>query len=133
MPNAANITVKKFDGTTDVIYTSVSPSPGDGAPAIWRNQTVGSAAAHYPEFRLSSREGSAGKERRLRSTYLYPQIAANSTTGVTSVVEKATASTDWVVPKGMSTVDIQQFAAQYANLLAAAIIKQCVVDGVSAT
>ncbi|DAD50928.1 coat protein [ssRNA phage SRR6049586_1] len=33
MPAIANITVKKNDDTTDIVWTAVQPSSGDGTPA----------------------------------------------------------------------------------------------------
>lgn len=133
MPALANITVKKNDGTTDITYTGVSPSSGDGVPAVWKSQTVGVAMAHQPEFRLTSREASKGARRALRSTYQYPQIATNSTTNLTSVVDRAMADTNWVFPKGMAQSDINEFVSQYANLLVATLVKDCVKAGYSAT
>jgi len=133
MPAIANITVKKNDGVTDITYTAQTPSSGDNSAAVWRSTTVGTAPAHQPELRLASREAKQGGSRALRSTFMYPQIATNTTTGVTSVIDKAMASTDWTIPKGMSQTDINEFAAQYANLLAAALIKSCVQAGFSAS
>lgn len=40
MAAIANITIKKADGTTDVVYTALTGAPGDGAPAKWRNEDV---------------------------------------------------------------------------------------------
>lgn len=128
----ASLTIKKNDGTTDIVYTGVSPASGE-SPCVLRSQTVGSAAIHQPEFRLSAKDAKAGKSRHLRSTYVYPQIATNTTTGVTSVVERAMASTDWDLPKSMSSADVNEFVSQYANLLAAAIIRQTVKEGFSLT
>lgn len=133
MPAIANITVKKNDAVTDIVYAYKSPSAGDTVAAIWRSDTVGSAPAHQPEFRLTAREVAKGASRGLRSTYVYPQIATNTTTSTTSVVNKAMASTDWTIPKGMSAADINEFASQYANLLASTLAKQCVKDGYSAS
>jgi hypothetical protein len=133
MPALANITIKKANGTTDIVYTGKSPSAGDGVPAIWRSDTVGFAVAHQPEFRLTAREASKGLKRAMRVTYVYPQIATNSTTGVTSVIDKAMASADVTLPKGMATADVAEFAYQWANLVASSLIKQCLADGVSAT
>lgn len=133
MPAIANITIKKNDGTTDIVYTGVSPSSGDGVPAVWKAQTVGTAPSHQPEFRLSAREGSKGAQRFLRTTLQYPQIATNTTTGVTSVVDRATFAGDWHVPKNMSQADINEFASQVANLLASTLIKDCVKAGYSAS
>lgn len=133
MPSLANITVKKNDGTTDITYTGVTPSSGDKTAAAWKSQTVGSAPAHQPEFRLASRDADMGKKRALRSTYSYPQIATNTTTSLTSVVDRAMASTDWNFPKSMSQTDINEFVSQYANLLTATLVKDCVKSGYSAT
>ncbi len=133
MPSLANITVKKNDGTTDITYTGVVPSSGDGTPAVWKSQSVGSAPAHQPEFRLSSKEAKQGGSRAARSTYSYPQIATNTTTSLTSVVDRASAATDWQFPKGMSQSDINEFVSQYANLLVSTLVKDCVKSGYSAT
>lgn len=133
MPSMANITVKKNDGTTDIVYSGQSPSSGDNTPAIWKATTVGSAPAHQPEFRLAARDASKGAKRVLRSTFQYPQIATNSATGLTSVVDRASADTNWNFPKGMNQTDINEFVSQYANLLVATLVKDCVKQGYSAS
>lgn len=133
MPSITDITVKKDNGTTDIVYTAVSPSSGDGTPAVWKSQTVGTAPAHQPEFRLMAKDASRGLKRTLRSTYVYPQIATDSTTGLTSVVERASFAGDWSIPKGMSAADINEAVSQYANLIAAALIKACCKSGYSAS
>lgn len=133
MAALANITVKKNDGVTDIVYTGLSPSSGDGVQAVWKSQTIGSAPNHQPEFRLGAREASSGQKRALRSTYVYPQIATDTTTNTTSVVNSAFASTDWNFPKGMTQSDINEFVSQYANLLVSTLVKDCVKSGYSAT
>jgi hypothetical protein len=133
MPTMANITVKAANNTTDVVYTGKSPSAGDTVPAIWRNETVGTAAQHMPEFRLAFRDSPNSQERRGRATYVYPQIATDTTTTLTSVVNKAMAGADFTLPKGMKMTDINEFAAQFGNLFASALIKACVAEGYSAT
>lgn len=133
MPAIADLTVKKDNGTTDIVYAAQAPSSGDGTAAVWKSTTVGTAQAHQPEFRLTARDASGGSSRALRSTFQYPQIATDSTTGLTSVANKAMASTDWSFPKGMTAADVNEFVSQYANLLSAALIKSCVKTGYSAS
>lgn len=133
MPQIADITVKKNDGTTNIVYTAVSPSSGDGTPAIWKSQTVGSAAAHQPEFRLSSRDASNGARRALRATYVYPMIATNTSTTLTTVVERASGDVNWVIPKGMAQADVNEFVSQMSNLIVASLIVACVKAGYSAS
>lgn len=123
----ANITVKKNDGTTDIIYTAKGGANGN-LPAIWQ-APGGNAQQHQPEFRLSSRDTVRGADRNLRSTYRYPQVATNTTTGVTSVVNTARARTDWDFPKSMSQADINEFVSQYANLLVSTLMKDSCKSG----
>lgn len=133
MPSMADITVKKNDGVTDIVYVQQAPSSGDSTPAVWKATAVGTAASHQPELRLVSREANNGSKRALRSTFSYPQIATNSTTSLTSVVNRAMAATDWTLPKEMTASDIDEFVSQYANLLASALLKSCVKAGYSAS
>lgn len=133
MPTLANITVKKNDGTTDIVWTGVVPSSGDKSAAVWKSQTVGTASAHQPELRMTGRESGDTRKRLLKVTAKYPQIATNSTTGVTSVVDEASFAADWVVPKGMPASDVNEFASQIGNLIASTLLKQCVKEGYAAS
>ncbi|UHM27614.1 MAG: hypothetical protein FLV1_gp2 [Fushun levivirus 1] len=133
MPSMADIVVKAANGTTDVTYTAKSPSAGNGVPAIWRNQSVGSAPSHMPELRLAFRDSPNGAERRGRATFVYPQIATDTTTSLVSVVNKAIAGMDITLPKGMSSAAAAEFGAQLGNLLATALIKSCNSDGYAPT
>jgi hypothetical protein len=132
MPSAANITVKKNDDTTDVVYTLKSPSAGENAPAIWRNDTVGTAINHRPELRVSFRQGSDGKSRQGRATFVYPEIATNTTTGVTSVVDKSSFALDFRLSQNMAAASTDECVSQFFNLLDSVLVKDCFKQGVSA-
>lgn len=133
MPAGSNITVKKDDNTTDIVYTFQVPSSGDGTPAVWKCTTIGTSQAHQPELRLSASEADGGQSRRLRATYQYPQIATDSTTSLISVVNKATCSVEWKFPKGMTSLDVNEFVSQLSNLLDDTVVKNCLKAGYSAT
>lgn len=133
MPSASNVVVKKNDGVTDITYTTVQPSSGDGVAAIWQSQTVGNSISHRPEFRLSAREADQGRKRAARVTFMYPQIATNSTTTLTSVVDRTMISANVTLPKAMAVADINEAVSQFANLLASTLIKDCLKQGYSAT
>lgn len=133
MSAIANITVKKNDGTTDITFTAVVPSSGDGVYAVWKSQTVGSSPAHQPELKLSSREASNGAKRALHAVFNYPQIATDTTTSLTSVVNRATISADWTIPKDMSQADINECVSQFANLLASTLMKDSAKTGYAPT
>lgn len=128
MPNMANITIKKNDGTTDVAYTAVVPSAGDKSPAVWRNNTVGTAASHRPEFRAVSRDNGTNSARRVDFSGIYP-YTVTGTDGKIAVADKFTFTASALVPKGMPDADVNEAASQTLNLMASALIKEVVKSG----
>lgn len=132
MPNLANITVKKNDGTTDVVYTGVIASAGDKTPAVWRSNSVGAASAFRPELRLSSESNASKTVRRLTETYSYP-VTVTGSDGKVAVAHRATKTTTWTVPTEMPDTDVAEFVSQSAALDVSALIKDCIKSGYSAT
>jgi len=132
MPAMANITVKKYDGTTDVVYTAQQPSAGDNAPAIWKDETTGTVLAGRPVLALVARNNGNKGARRLSASYLYPKVRTDSATNVT-VQGGASFDGSFLIPQDMTMVEIREFVHQSTNLLAAALIKQCLITGYSAT
>lgn len=129
MPAMANITVKKNDGVTDQIWTSVQASGGDKSPAIWRNLSVGSAPAYNPELRMTSRPNQDGTVRRVEWIMTWPQTAVG-TDGVTRKLNIFNLSPGGaVVPQGMANVDLNEASAQGANLVASPLFKSCLSSG----
>lgn len=132
MPSMANITVKKNDGTTDVIYMGVQPSAGDKSPAVWQNQSVGSAVAHRPEFRTVAQDNGTNTARRVNMSYMYPSLVTGSD-GRISVADKVTFNGSFSLPKAMPQVDTNEAAVQLANLIASALVKEMLKSGYSAS
>lgn len=132
MPTMANITVKKNDGTTDVVYTMTAPSAGDKSPAVWRNNAVGSAAAFRPELRISSQSNGTKTARRVEGSYMYPSIVTGGD-GKSMVADRCLINVSAVVPQGMADVDVNEAVAQGLNLFASALVKQSVQSGFSPT
>lgn len=118
-----DLTVKKNDDTTDILWSAISASPGDGSPAVWKSKTVGAAPAHQPEIRLMSKEGSNGKTRVQRITAFYPQIAVNTTTGITSIINVARATFELSADKSMPSSDVNEFVSQLFNIFDHATFK----------
>lgn len=132
MPNQANVTIKKNDGTTDVTYTAVIPSSGDKSPAIWKNQTLGTASAHRPEMKLQSRDNGTGSARRLDGSYMYPSLTVG-TDGKTYVGDKLIGSISFLVPKGMPDAEINEGVSQFVNLCASVAFKDAFKQGYAHT
>lgn len=132
MPSMAAITVKKNDGTTDQIWTNVQASGGDKSPAIWRNQSVGPAPTFMPEMRMSSKPNGDGSVRRLEGQVDWKQSALG-TDNITRKVNVGYIKFEVVVPQGMITADLNEFASQASNLLGSALFKSCIKDGFAPT
>lgn len=128
MPNMANITVKKNDGTTDVVYTQQIPSAGDKSPAIWRNLTVGSAASHRPELKVHTQSNGNATARRVNFNFMYPTLVTGSD-GRTSVSDRLLITISALVPLGMPDVDLNEGVAQGLNLAASSLIKDTLKSG----
>lgn len=125
MPNITNLTVKKADGTTDVTYTALNPAGGDGIPAIFRSQGVGSAPAANPEFRVSSRANKAG--RVLRITAHYPKVTTVS--GAEQVNSGAVFTVEMQVSSSQAASDSAEAAAQFVNLCKTPLLQACLNSG----
>lgn len=132
MVQQANIIVKKHDNTTDITYTAVQPSSGDGVQAVWKALTVGTAPAHQPELRVSARPHSQGR-REMRYTYVYPELSTNSTTGITSVIERVLGSCSIIVNTNSANSVINEGSAQFLNLVASAHAKAVTQSGYGPT
>lgn len=127
MPNLANITVKKADGTTDVVYTAITGAAGD-SPAVFRNKTVGTTIAEQPSLLIRSKDNGPRTARRVSCDFSWPIMSQDA--GGNKIVSGRMAGTASVlVPMNQPTADIEQQAAQFANLLGSALVKASFVEG----
>lgn len=129
MAQLANITVKKHDGTTDVVYTGIEPA-SSGNPATWKNQTVGDAQAHQPELRVSAKR--RGTMVEVKGTFRYPQVVTDSTTGVKKIQRWYTESRVAAFDSQMAQADVNEASSQCSNLWASALVKEMLRTGTSA-
>lgn len=132
MPQIANITVKKNDGTTDVVYTGVVPSAGEKSPAIWRNQTVGTASAHQPQVSMTSRFNGARTARRIDVALTYPSLVTGSD-GKVSISDRVVLNLSGVIPQGMVTTDVNEAVSQLLNVAASVLFKDSFKTGFAPT
>lgn len=123
MPNIADITVKKADGTTDVVFTAITPSAGDNSAAIFRSNSVGVSIAQRPSLAVTP-SGKPGR-RVVKTNFVYPVVDLVSGKVVDYITMKcesnaADTAADAVVAEAM---------AQASNLNASALIKSVRVIG----
>jgi hypothetical protein len=129
MPQMADITVKKADNSTDIVYVAQSPSAGDSQPAVWRATAAGAAPAFQPQLKLWTKNNGPKTARRVYFEYTYPQTATDSTTTLTTVVNKEIFSGSCILPNEVPSTISAEFAAQFGHLMSAALIISCNSSG----
>ena len=127
MAQIANITVKKFDGTTDIVYVAKTGAAGNGIPAIWRADSVSTIPAQCPTFTLAATSNANGTTRIMKWEFDLPIIDSSSGSpvvvghqkgnGVIPVVQNA----DWN--------QVREGVAQQLNLMAAALVRTSILEG----
>lgn len=132
MASIANITIKKADGTTDVVYTALTPSAGDKIPARWRANAVSPIPAFRPTFELLARpSGNAANARRVEVALMYPVV--QSVGGVDQVVFTVPFRGDATLPQGLPQDQVKEAIYQFGNLLVNALIRQCLEEAQAPT
>ncbi len=132
MPQMADITVKKNDGTTDIVFTAMIPSAGDKSAAIWRSNTVGTAPALRPEMQCISQSNGPKTARRVNLKFSYPSLVTGSD-GKVNVADRAIIEISAVIPQGMADADTNEAVSQGLNLAASTLIKSTVKAGFAPT
>lgn len=133
MAQIANIVVKKADGVTDITFTALQPSSGDGVAAVWRSETVGSAAGHKPTLQMSSRWNGPRTARRVDISFQYPQLYTDSTTGLTAVKNRVPITVSAVIPSDMPDAEVGEAVAQAMNLVDSTLVVDSMKSGYAPT
>lgn len=121
----ADVTIKKADGSTDILFTAKTPSAGDSVQALWRSDTVGTSAGTRPAVTCVASWNGPKTARKINVKFTYPFLDA--TTG--AVLGQAIYSVDATVPASMPDADVSQYAAQSANFVASSLIKSVMNAG----
>lgn len=127
MPNQANITIKAANGTTDVVYTALTPAAGDRTPARWANTLASARANLRPTAEMTTRFNNARSARHVDFVLKYHEIATVS--GAELVVGTVLMNATWVVPLQVTDHTISEAVAQFGNLLKSALISDSVKAG----
>jgi hypothetical protein len=131
----ASITVKKFDGTTDIVYDALSASGGDGSPAVWRQDTGAAAGLPVglrPILKLTSTWNGPKTARQMKYNFIMPYAVQDSTTTKYSATDRIVADGIITMPQGIPAANLNE-VYQLLNLLAATLVKQAVAAGYSPT
>lgn len=133
MPTMADITVKKNDGSTDVIYVKLQASGGEQSPAIWRLAAATGTNGQKPELRMSSQFNAAQTGRKFKIDFSYPEVYTDANTSLTLVKARANVKVEGFIPIDMTDANAEEFGAQFGNLLAAALIEEAMTAGFAPT
>ncbi len=117
MTAIANITVKKNDGVTNIVWTALKGSGGDGDPAVWRSDTATGYVGQKPTFSLSAKTSGSGEVRRLDFKGVYPSVYTDSTTSVTSKLGQFVLTGSLALPQGLPATDLNEACAQFVHML----------------
>lgn len=136
MATIASITVKKFDGTTDIIYDALAGSGGDSSPAIWRQDT--GAVAGLPvglrnTLKLWTMFNGPKTARQAKFDFVAPYAVQDSTTTLYAAKDRVVASGIITLPQGIPSTWLNEASFQFGNLMAAALIKSSIAGGYSPT
>lgn len=136
MPAMASLTVKKADGTTDIVFDALSASGGDNSPAVWRQDT--GATAGLPVglralFRLWTLWNGPKTARQAKFNFVAPYAVQDSTTTLYSAKDRVVFDGIVTIPQGIPASDINEAIYQGCNLLAATLVKQAMSAGYAPT
>jgi hypothetical protein len=130
----ADITVKKNDGVTDILYVQKVPSSGDNVEAYWRSDAATAAYAGLkPEFRMATKWNQAKTARRCNIVGVYPSVAVDSTTTVSTAIGKVIAEVSFIIPQMVPQGDIDEAVSQISNLINSALIRSSLKAGFAPT
>lgn len=136
MPAIANYTVKKADGTTDIVFNAMSGSAGDNSPAFWRQDT--GAAAGLPIGLRSTLKVSSGwngpkTARRVTLQGVFPYAVQDSTTTLYMARDRALFDGVFLLPQSMPSTNLLEFVHQMCNLISNQQTKDQAYYGYAAT
>lgn len=126
MPTMASMTVKKADGTTDIVYDALAASGGDSSPAIWRQDT--GAVAGLPNglkalLKLFSGWNGPKTARVLRFQYRRPYATQDTTTSLYSSKDAVVVEVTCTVPQNMPASEASEGVYQGLNLASHSLVK----------
>lgn len=132
MTTIASITVKKADGTTNIVWSAVAGSAGTSA-ALWRSTTATGTVGQQPWYSLSSRSNGDNTVRRIDGKISFPSVYTETSTSLTKVLSTMNLTFSAAVPLDVSAIDLSEFAAQATNLMVDAMTRGSITSGYAPT
>jgi hypothetical protein len=131
MPTLQNITVKKYDNVTDVIYIAKAGATADGVPAIYQLEAGFPVPATRPTLKVTTRDNGKGTSRRFTANYRYP-IYYTDANGKLVISGSVPGEFSTVLPQDMDQTIPNEAHQQFVHLLAHALMKEMLAAGQAA-
>lgn len=122
-----NITVKKADGTTNLVYVAKRPA-GSNTPAVYSADADSTTAAFRSTLTISDRR-SNGKSPTQRVELNFTRPVLQTVSGVTSTIGNIPISLVAVVPATFADSEIAEAVAQFGNLVVSADVQAALKSG----
>lgn len=131
MANVATLTVKKADGTTDIVYTALKGSGSDSDPALWEVANASVARIFRQVASFTSRWNARKTARNCELAVVIPETVVVA--GETKLVGSVPVRISVVRPTNVSDAVVKEAVYQAANLFVLAAIKDQMVSGYAPT
>lgn len=131
MPQMADISVKKADGTTNVTYTALTPSAGDTVAARWRENTQAAVVGNRPAAMQFARMNGTGRARVVTTRVRFPIVRSEG--GVTTLIGILPMELSGTISDSFSQSEIDEAVAQSINLFSSTLIRSGYTTGYAPT
>lgn len=136
MPAMGPITVKKYDGATDIVYDALSASGGDGSPAVWRQDTgapAGLPVGLRKVFKLWTQWNGPKTARQTKFNFVAPYAVQDTATTLYSARDRVVIDGIITVPQGMPPSEINEAVYQALHLTYTTLVKTSATSGFAPT
>lgn len=131
MAAIANITIKKADGTTDVVYTALTGAPGDGTPAKWRNEDLTLPIGQRANLTSVTKPNGKQDARNISIRYRRPVI--RTVNSVPTLIGTIPLEVNGTIGDQYTQAEIDEAVAQGLNIFTVVAIREVFKTGYSPT
>lgn len=128
MPTLSNITVKKYDNTTDATYVGVASASSDGVAAEYQLQTGFAIPATRPTLKIVTRTNGKNTARRVTASFKWP-LSYTDANGRLVMSGSVPGEFSMVLPQDVDPVVIREAHQQFVKLLASTVLKDVMDTG----
>lgn len=135
MPKMADLSVKKADGTTTVVYNALTAAGGDKTAAQWAFTAASTTPALRPFVKCISRNGEKGSNptRVVALDIVFPEVVTDPQTAMPTVVARSSCAVTFRISQRMTEPAVKELVHQATNILTTALIREVATVGYAPT